>query len=79
MAATLEIDAVIDPAETRGWLAAALAGRRPSMAGGRFIDPSVRWNAAAEMRRMDQRRNRRTASRPGNGEPAAPGAPPRSR
>jgi acetyl-CoA carboxylase carboxyltransferase component len=29
MAATLEIDAVIDPADTRGWLIAGLAGARP--------------------------------------------------
>jgi acetyl-CoA carboxylase carboxyltransferase component len=39
VAATLEIDAVIDPAETRLWLAATLASARPSMPGGRFIDP----------------------------------------
>ena len=39
VAATLEIDAVIDPAETRRWLAATLASARPSMPGGRFIDP----------------------------------------
>ena len=40
MAATLEIDAVIDPAETRHWLAKGLAGARvaePRRA--RFIDP----------------------------------------
>jgi acetyl-CoA carboxylase carboxyltransferase component len=40
MAATLEIDAVIDPAQTRGWLARGLAGARvaePRAA--RFIDP----------------------------------------
>ena len=40
MAATLEIDAVIDPAQTRDWLARGLAGARvaePRAA--RFIDP----------------------------------------
>jgi acetyl-CoA carboxylase carboxyltransferase component len=30
MAATLEIDAVIDPAETRAWLVRGLAAARPS-------------------------------------------------
>ena len=39
MAATLEIDAVIDPAETRRWLAAMLASAKPATPGGRFIDP----------------------------------------
>ncbi len=39
MAATLEIDAVIDPAETRSWLALALASAKPGARGGRFIDP----------------------------------------
>ena len=39
VAATLEIDAVIDPAETRRWLAAMLASARPATPGGRFIDP----------------------------------------
>jgi len=39
MAATLEIDAVIDPAETRRWIVAVLAGARPARASGRFIDP----------------------------------------
>jgi len=39
MAATLEIDAVIDPAETRRWLAQMLASAKPAAAGGRFIDP----------------------------------------
>ncbi len=39
MAATLEIDAVIDPAETRRWLAAMLASAKPAQSGGRFIDP----------------------------------------
>jgi acetyl-CoA carboxylase carboxyltransferase component len=38
MAATLEIDAVIDPAETRAWLARGLAGARVREAGARFID-----------------------------------------
>nr|HET7857887.1 carboxyl transferase domain-containing protein [Caldimonas sp.] len=39
MAATLEIDAVIDPAETRRWLAATLEAARPTSGSGRFIDP----------------------------------------
>ncbi len=39
MAATLEIDAVIDPAESRTWLAAILASARLPEPGGRFIDP----------------------------------------
>jgi len=40
MAATLEIDAVIDPAQTRGWLARGLASaRRGDPPGGPFIDP----------------------------------------
>jgi acetyl-CoA carboxylase carboxyltransferase component len=40
MAATLEIDAVIDPAESRRWLAATLdAARVPEPGSGRFIDP----------------------------------------
>ena len=39
MAATLEIDAVIDPAETRGWLVSGLAASKPVAPGGRFIDP----------------------------------------
>ena len=38
MAATLEIDAVIDPAATRGWLVRALAGARVRDSGARFID-----------------------------------------
>lgn len=38
MAATLEIDAVIDPAHTRAWLARALAAARPAR-GARFVDP----------------------------------------
>ncbi|MGE0331721.1 MAG: carboxyl transferase domain-containing protein [Ramlibacter sp.] len=39
MAATLEIDAVIDPADTRGWLARGLAaGRNASPAAGLAID-----------------------------------------
>jgi acetyl-CoA carboxylase carboxyltransferase component len=40
MAATLEIDAVIDPADTRRWLLATLAGARlPAPGSGRFVDP----------------------------------------
>jgi acetyl-CoA carboxylase carboxyltransferase component len=39
MAATLEIDAVIDPAESRRWLLAALEAVKLPEAGGRFIDP----------------------------------------
>jgi acetyl-CoA carboxylase carboxyltransferase component len=39
MAASLEIDAVIDPAESRRWLATVLASVRLPSAGGRFIDP----------------------------------------
>jgi acetyl-CoA carboxylase carboxyltransferase component len=40
MAATLEIDAVIDPAETRSWLARGLASARVAeRQTGRFIDP----------------------------------------
>ncbi|MGZ5250877.1 MAG: carboxyl transferase domain-containing protein, partial [Caldimonas sp.] len=39
MAATLEIDAVIDPAATRAWLGASLAAAKPGEPGGRFIDP----------------------------------------
>ena len=40
MAATLEIDAVIDPAETRDWLARGLASARVGeRQPGRFIDP----------------------------------------
>ena len=41
MAATLEIDAVIDPADTRGWLIAGLAAAASSVrdgAGSRFVD-----------------------------------------
>ncbi len=38
MAATLEIDAVIDPAETRRWAAAALASSPPGQGSGRFVD-----------------------------------------
>jgi acetyl-CoA carboxylase carboxyltransferase component len=38
MAATLEIDAVIDPAQTRPWLVRALAGAKLREAGARFID-----------------------------------------
>jgi acetyl-CoA carboxylase carboxyltransferase component len=38
MASFLEIDAVIDPAETRGWIARALAGCPPREARRRFID-----------------------------------------
>jgi len=39
MAATLEIDAVIDPAETRRWLATVLTGAQPAPRSGRFVDP----------------------------------------
>ena len=39
MAATLEIDAVIDPAETRDWLAAMPPAPKPALPSGRFIDP----------------------------------------
>ena len=41
MASTLEIDAVIDPAQTRTWLARGLASARPlaAEAPARFIDP----------------------------------------
>jgi acetyl-CoA carboxylase carboxyltransferase component len=39
MAATLEIDAVIDPAETRAWLARALASARVGPPVDRFVDP----------------------------------------
>ena len=38
MASTLEIDAVIDPAETRAWLARGLAGARVAPAWRRFVD-----------------------------------------
>ncbi|WP_280156063.1 carboxyl transferase domain-containing protein [Piscinibacter sp. XHJ-5] len=38
MATTLEIDAVIDPAETRSWIARGLASARVREGGGRFID-----------------------------------------
>ena len=38
MAATLEIDAVIDPAETRTWLARALASAKVREAGPAFVD-----------------------------------------
>jgi acetyl-CoA carboxylase carboxyltransferase component len=38
MASTLEIDAVIDPADTRCWLAAGLAGTKKPPEGGGFID-----------------------------------------
>ncbi len=39
MAATLEIDAVIDPAQTRAWLTRGLASARVKEAGARFVDP----------------------------------------
>jgi len=39
MAATLEIDAVIDPADSRPWLASTLDSSRLPEPGGRFIDP----------------------------------------
>lgn len=38
MAATLEIDAVIDPADTRAWLARGLASAQVAPQGHRFID-----------------------------------------
>jgi len=38
MAATLEIDAVIDPADTRAWLVRGLASARVAPLGARFID-----------------------------------------
>ncbi|WP_027016105.1 acetyl-CoA carboxylase family protein [Comamonas composti] len=38
MAATLEIDAVIDPADTRAWLLRGLAGSRVAEAAGGFVD-----------------------------------------
>ena len=38
MAQTLEIDAVIDPADTRAWLVRGLAGARITPARGRFVD-----------------------------------------
>ncbi|GAA3996452.1 pyruvate carboxylase [Comamonas faecalis] len=38
MASTLEIDAVIDPAETRAWIVRALAGSRVREGGARFVD-----------------------------------------
>jgi acetyl-CoA carboxylase carboxyltransferase component len=39
MAATLEIDAVIDQAATRQWLALGLAAAPRTAGSGRFIDP----------------------------------------
>ena len=39
LAATLEIDAVIDPADTRRWLVGLLASAKPPSRSGRFIDP----------------------------------------
>ncbi len=39
MATTLEIDAVIDPALTRRWLASALATAKAPPSRSRFIDP----------------------------------------
>ena len=39
VAATLEIDAVIDPADSRRWLASTLDSARLPEPGGRFIDP----------------------------------------
>ena len=38
MAATLEIDAVIDPADTRAWLVRGLASSRTRQPGARFVD-----------------------------------------
>ncbi len=37
-AASLEIDAVIDAADTRPWLTSVLGAARPAVASGRFID-----------------------------------------
>jgi acetyl-CoA carboxylase carboxyltransferase component len=43
----LEIDAVIDPAETRGWIARGLSAAKPAAAGpARFIDT---WQALRQM------------------------------
>ncbi len=39
MAATLEIDAVIDPARTRDWIGKTLAASPASRGSGRFVDP----------------------------------------
>ena len=39
LAATLEIDAVIDPADTRRWLVGLLASAKAPSGSGRFIDP----------------------------------------
>jgi len=39
VAATLEIDAVIDPAQSRRWLLSILESARLPEPGGRFIDP----------------------------------------
>ena len=39
MAATLEIDAVIDPAETRAWLERGLASAKATESRGGFVDP----------------------------------------
>jgi len=39
MASTLEIDAVIDPAETRSWLSRGLASARIAPSTGRYVDP----------------------------------------
>ena len=38
MASTLEIDAVIDPADTRSWLVRGLAGAQLRDVPGRFVD-----------------------------------------
>lgn len=38
MAATLEVDAVIDPADTRAWLVRGMAGARLREGDGRFVD-----------------------------------------
>ena len=38
MASSLEIDAVIDPADTRAWLARGLAGSRVREVGAGFVD-----------------------------------------
>jgi acetyl-CoA carboxylase carboxyltransferase component len=38
MAAYVEIDAVIDPADTRGWISRGLRSARSQGGSGRFVD-----------------------------------------